>query len=94
MAQRLRALNAFPEVPKFNSWQPHGGSQPSVMGSDTLFWRVCRQQQCTHIHKINLKKKKKRKRKKAFVKKILCTKLFHNNHGFDFFKKSYGLFMN
>jgi hypothetical protein len=23
--------------PKFNSQQPHGGSQPSVMGSDTLF---------------------------------------------------------
>jgi hypothetical protein len=23
--------------PKFNSQQPHGGSQPSVMGSDALF---------------------------------------------------------
>jgi hypothetical protein len=22
----------------FNSQHPHGGSQPSVMGSDTLFW--------------------------------------------------------
>jgi hypothetical protein len=37
MAQRLRALTA-PEVPEFNSQQPHGGSQPSVMGSDALFW--------------------------------------------------------
>jgi len=24
--------------PEFNSQQPHGGSQPSVMGSDALFW--------------------------------------------------------
>jgi hypothetical protein len=23
--------------PEFNSQQPHGGSQPSVMGSDALF---------------------------------------------------------
>jgi hypothetical protein len=26
--------------PEFNSQQTHGGSQPSVMGSDTLFWFV------------------------------------------------------
>jgi hypothetical protein len=31
MAQWLRALTALPE---FTSQQPHGGSQPSVMGSD------------------------------------------------------------
>jgi hypothetical protein len=31
MAQWLRALAALPE---FNSQQPHGGSQPSVMRSD------------------------------------------------------------
>jgi hypothetical protein len=24
----------------FNSQQPHGGSQPSLMGSDALFWCV------------------------------------------------------
>ncbi|EDL86985.1 rCG50750 [Rattus norvegicus] len=32
--QPLRALIALPE---FNSQQPHGGSQPFVMGSDALF---------------------------------------------------------
>ena len=44
MAQRLRALTALPEVlssipssPEFKSQQPHGGSQPSVMGSDALY---------------------------------------------------------
>jgi hypothetical protein len=37
MAQRLRALTA---LPKFKSQQPHGGSQPSVVRSDTLFWGV------------------------------------------------------
>jgi hypothetical protein len=26
--------------PEFNSQQPHGGSQPSVMGFDALFWCV------------------------------------------------------
>jgi len=26
--------------PEFISQQPHGGSQPSVMGSDALFWCV------------------------------------------------------
>jgi hypothetical protein len=25
---------------EFKSQQPHGGSQPSVMGSDALFWYV------------------------------------------------------
>jgi hypothetical protein len=24
--------------PEFKSQQPHGGSQPSIMGSDALFW--------------------------------------------------------
>ena len=26
--------------PKFNSQHPHGGSQPSVMGSNAFFWCV------------------------------------------------------
>ena len=42
---------------EFNSQQPQGGSQPSVMRSYAFFWCVCRQHQCTHINKINLKKK-------------------------------------
>jgi hypothetical protein len=33
MAQRLRG-------PGFNSQQPHGGSQPSIMRSGVLFWPV------------------------------------------------------
>jgi hypothetical protein len=36
----LRALTALPRGPEFNSQQPHGGSQPSVIGSDALFWCV------------------------------------------------------
>jgi hypothetical protein len=35
--------------PEFNSQQPHGGSQPSVMGSDVLFWCVWREQWWIHI---------------------------------------------
>jgi hypothetical protein len=39
--------------PEFNSQQPHGGSQPFVMGSDALFWGIRRQLPCTHIHRVN-----------------------------------------
>jgi hypothetical protein len=35
--------------PEFKSQQPHGGSQPSVMRFDALFWCVWRQLQCTYI---------------------------------------------
>jgi hypothetical protein len=38
MTQRLRALTACSSRgPEFKSQHPHGGSQPSVMESDTLF---------------------------------------------------------
>jgi hypothetical protein len=38
-AQRLRALAAFLETSsEFNSQQPHGGSQPSLLGPDAPFW--------------------------------------------------------
>jgi hypothetical protein len=40
MAQWVRAPDCSSEGPKFKSQQPHGGSQPSVMRSDSLFWRV------------------------------------------------------
>jgi hypothetical protein len=40
-AQLLRALAAWSSrCPEFNSQQPDGGSQPSVMGSNALFWFV------------------------------------------------------
>jgi hypothetical protein len=41
MAQWLRPLIASSSGgSEFNSQQPHGGPQPSVMGSDALFWCV------------------------------------------------------
>jgi hypothetical protein len=41
MAQWLRPLtDCSSRGPEFKSQQPHGGSQPSVMGSDALFWCV------------------------------------------------------
>ena len=53
MAQWLRLLGCSSRGPEFNSQQHHGGSQPSVMGSDALFWGVLKKLQCTHIHKVN-----------------------------------------
>jgi hypothetical protein len=36
---------------EFNSQHPHGGSQPSVMESDALFWHAG--VYADHIHKVN-----------------------------------------
>jgi hypothetical protein len=38
VAQLLRAPAALPA--EFNSQQPHGGSRPSITGSDALFWHA------------------------------------------------------
>jgi hypothetical protein len=40
MAQWVRAPDCSSEGPEFKSQQPHGGSQPSVRRSDSLFWSV------------------------------------------------------
>jgi hypothetical protein len=40
MAQWVRAPDCSSEGQEFKSQQPHGGSQPSVTRSDTLFWSV------------------------------------------------------
>jgi hypothetical protein len=53
MAQWLRTLTSLLDVLSSIPKQPDGGSQPSVMESNTLFWCVWSQQQCTHIYKIN-----------------------------------------
>jgi len=34
----VRSTDCSSRGPEFNSQQPHGGSHPSVMGSDALFW--------------------------------------------------------
>jgi hypothetical protein len=36
----VKSTDCFSRGPEFNSQQPHGGSQPPVMGSDALFWCV------------------------------------------------------
>jgi hypothetical protein len=33
----VKSTDCFSRGPEFNSQQPHGGSQPSVMGSDSVF---------------------------------------------------------
>jgi hypothetical protein len=64
MAQWLRALTALPKVLSSIPSTQHGGSQPSVMGSDALFWCVRRQWQCTHIHEINKEEEEERERER------------------------------
>jgi hypothetical protein len=45
----VKSIDCFARDPEFNSQQPHGGSQPSVMGSvmgsNALFWCVWTQLQ-------------------------------------------------
>jgi hypothetical protein len=36
----VKSTDCYSRGPEFNSQQPHGSSQPSVMGSDVLFWGV------------------------------------------------------
>jgi hypothetical protein len=38
MAPQLKSTGCFYRGSEFNSQQPQGGSQPSVMGSDALLW--------------------------------------------------------
>ena len=52
MAQWVRALSGSSEGHEFKSQQPHGGSQPPIVGSDALFWCIWGQLQCTYIYKI------------------------------------------
>jgi hypothetical protein len=51
MAQWLRAPNCSSKGPEFKSQQPHGGSQPSVTRSDSLFW--CLKTATVYLHIIN-----------------------------------------
>jgi hypothetical protein len=36
----VKSTDFSPKGPEFNSHQPHGGSQLSVMGYDALFWCI------------------------------------------------------
>jgi hypothetical protein len=36
----VKSTDCSSRGPEFNSQQPHGDSQPSVVGSDALFWYV------------------------------------------------------
>jgi len=36
----VKSTDCSSRGPEFNSQQPHGGSQPSVTGSDNFFWHV------------------------------------------------------
>ena len=43
----VKSTDCSSEGPEFKFWQPHSGSQLSVMKSNALFWHVQRQLQCT-----------------------------------------------
>jgi hypothetical protein len=47
----VKSTDCSSRGPKFNSQQPHGGSQPSVMGSNAFSWCFWRQLQCTNKNK-------------------------------------------
>jgi hypothetical protein len=51
VAQRLKNTDYSSGGREFNSQQVHGGSQPSVMGSDALFW--CLSTATVYSHTLN-----------------------------------------
>ena len=53
MAEWLKALDCSSRGPEFNSQQPDGGSQLSVMGSDAPFWHAGVHAGRALMHKIN-----------------------------------------
>jgi hypothetical protein len=73
----IKSTDCSPRGPEFNSQQLHGGSQPSVIESNALFWCVRRQLQCTHIHKISKSLKKERK---FFLPKLLLVMVFYHRN--------------
>ena len=46
--REVKSTDCSFEGPEFKSPQPHGGSQPSMMRFDALFWSVWRQLECTN----------------------------------------------
>ena len=75
MAQWLRALVSSSKGPEFNSQQPHGGSQPSVMGSDALFWHagVHADRALIYINQIKSLKIKQKSKTMCLNKPLLFT---------------------
>ena len=47
----VKSTDCSSKGPEFNSQQPHGGSQPPVMGSDALFW--CLKTAIVYSYKLN-----------------------------------------
>ena len=64
MAQWVRAPDCSSEGLEFKTQQPHGGSQPSITRSDTLFWCVW-STATVYLHIIN----KSLRKKKCFSKR-------------------------
>jgi hypothetical protein len=48
-----KSTDCSSRVPEFNSQQPHGSSQPSVMGSDAHFWCASEDSYSVFIEIIN-----------------------------------------
>jgi hypothetical protein len=54
----VKSIDCSSKGPEFNSQQPHGGSQPSVMGSDAVSG-VSEENYSVHTHNRSLRKKRK-----------------------------------
>jgi hypothetical protein len=62
--------------PEFNSQQPHGGSQPPVMGSDALFW--CLKTAIVYLDTLN-KQTNKQTNKSLKIRKYSGSSLLLNS---------------
>jgi hypothetical protein len=55
----VKGTGSPPRGPEFNIQEPHGGSQPSVMSADILFWYPA-----VHAHRVLILKILKRREKR------------------------------
>jgi hypothetical protein len=64
----VKSTDCSSRDPEFNSQQPHGGSQPSAMGSDALFCNAGIHADPALIHKIKRKRKKCKRQSSTVVR--------------------------
>jgi hypothetical protein len=69
----VKSTDCSSRGPEFNSQQPHGGSQPSTLGSNALFWYagMHADRALINIKQINKSLKKKKKFEKVNARAAL-----------------------
>jgi hypothetical protein len=77
----VKSTDCSSEGPEFKSQQPHGGSQPSIMRSDALFWVSEDSYNVLRYNNKEILKKKKRKKERKEKEKVHLTESRTDGNG-------------